>query len=732
MTHPGRRSYHEEEEGEDTGKVGEDVVAYLHQTGKQYEAHIELLRREQAMREAQQLPFQPRISTHARRAAKTSVVRQSDPIGTRLHELQQRKMSAAAETARTQERLALEEAAAARRVQPLISRPAQRLQRRGDTPAGLAEWDLRRRARLERRRLEAARAEQQAVSGTPSISAYAREKAREEAVARRRCPVEDHLLQAAEAQRQRRYAEYEEYSPVVSSITPSAAAASASASVSRLSRNDSSAVVDRLYRASASSPTDGGVFDEVHQLHCTFHPAISPASVQLSARYYQRAADAATTTVAPRVFDRLYNSNSSGGSRQHRRSAGRSSLLNHEAASSALVARPTINSRSKEIVAELRLRAARDGVARWLLQSPSSRLHNSSKVAVKDEAVGLQPSKQAVQTPRDLEEAREMTFAPAVNSRSERLWRRQVALLKSDGVAQTDAEARQLLWRRAAKRREAEALHLHSEQLQEESAACTFAPKAGRGPRGRDDYQTMPVEERATHWAEQRDRRLGELRAILNRAAASDCTFQPQVDPVYPLPRPDAALASGVVAHLERQEAARQQRLEKEQWWDPVRRRQLQLRQRRRLVSDGRSAQASSARPPALLDRFDNVSGEDPTDDEEMTEDFEQHWAATTHHHDPAATLTWPVAPPPGGPAATTPRAVVEHAWRSPMTHGSALEMRRQSFDGHRELGTMRVLSSDVVEATNAARQEAMATTRAKPLRYRSTGLAPTTPSSIF
>lgn len=563
----------------------DEVVDYLQLAGRRYREHVELLRQEQAVREAQHAPFKPTISAYAEQASKTSVVRQGSSIGNRLHELHQKKLAILAEEAAESARRREAEERSVCTFTPAVTAMADRTLRRHSNSnsdddrhvsALLLRWEERRRARQVRQQAEATRREWASVTGVPRISAYAVEKAAAERQ-RRTVPIEASLLAEAEARRRRQHAAFEQ-----SYATSSTAAltvdeedrrhgyshtqrrAGASPPPSFVPAISSYAaqiqfqqgVVDRLYTYHRTQQQQNGPrshsrgYDEEMELHCTFQPQLSPQCAALSKLYYDDEGEAS----ASNPHDRLYRN-------AHHPSKYRKSMLPDTG-----TGQPIINDASRRIVEERRRQLASDGDPGALGHSPGSRLYPNTTAPDKKR----QPTfKKKVVTARDVELQTALTFAPAVSPTSEAMWRHRVTALKASGAARNTDEARQLLWRKAERKKEEEVARMQAQRRREEAAACTFHPKAGRPPHRRSGYIAMPIEARTTLWARQRDARLRDLRAEAEASAVEECSFHPHIDPVFPLPRQDAALATGVEAFVERQAEARRLREEAKEWWRP-------------------------------------------------------------------------------------------------------------------------------------------------------------------
>ncbi|KAG5510515.1 hypothetical protein JKF63_06812 [Porcisia hertigi] len=531
------------------------VIDYLQLTGRHYCEHVELLRQEQAVREAQHAPFKPNVSLYAKRLSKTSVARQSSSIGARLHELHQKKLALLEEESREQaKRRAAAEAQDCSFSPAVTTRAARSRRSGGDVTAALARWGEQRRARQARAQFEATRNELRMIPATPRVTAYAEEMARAK---RGGVSVEALLTAEAEARRRRRYAAFEKAYPSSSSKasrTPERCfSPSISAYASRIEFEED--VVSRLYEPRDIN-SNGSVtprhrpYDEGASLHCTFHPKLSAQSAELSRQYYEETGEADTDP-----YERLF------------RNTHHPSKFRKPAEPDVVTGKPEINDASRRVVELRRRQLALDGQPRALCHSPSSRLFpgtaNSTAVNVR------QTCKRKVLTARDVEEQTTLSFTPSVASASDALWRQQVSALKASGMARNSEEARQILWRKAEKRKEEEMMKLRDERRQQEAAECTFRPQAGRPPQRSSGYATMSIEARTALWAQQRERRLANLRAELNKTQDKECSFQPHVDPVFLLPRADAKPAWGVEAFLERQAQARRQREEAEQWWRP-------------------------------------------------------------------------------------------------------------------------------------------------------------------
>ncbi|KAG5485449.1 hypothetical protein LSCM1_07533 [Leishmania martiniquensis] len=528
-----------------------EVVEYLQLAGRRYREHLELLRQEQAVRDAQHAPFKPHVSLYAERVGKTSLARQSSSIGARLHELHQRKLALLEKEAQEEaKRRATAEAKDCSFSPTVTTRAARSRRSGGDVTASLLRWGEQRRARQARAQAEAIRHELRAVPAAPCITAYANEKARAE---RGSAPVEVSLTAEAKARLQRRHAAFEKAYPV-SSFSGVAASArcfspSISAYASRIEFEED--VVSRLYERHndrSNAAARHSLYDEEVELLCTFQPKLSAKSAELSRQYYEEEAG-----IKP--YERLF------------RNTHHMSKYRKPAQPNVPTGHPEINDASRRIVEERRRQLALDGHSGALTNSPGSCLYPGAPSASAEPQ--RKTFKKKVVTARDAEEQVTLTFTPSVSPASDALWRQRISALRSSGVARNTEEARRLLWRKAERRKEEEALKLLDQRRRQEAAECTFRPKAGRPPQSSTGYMAMPIEARTAMWAQQRDRRLADLRAELNETAAEECSFQPHVDPVFPLPRGDAKPAWGVEAFLERQAEARRQREEAKQWWRP-------------------------------------------------------------------------------------------------------------------------------------------------------------------
>ncbi|CAJ1017874.1 hypothetical protein Q4I30_001433 [Leishmania utingensis] len=585
-----------------------EVVEYLQLAGRRYREHVELLRQEQAVRDAQRAPFKPKVSSYAQRMGKTSLERQSSSIGARLHELHQKKLALLEEEAQEEAKRRAAAEAQDCSFSPAVTARATRSRRSGsDVTVALIRWGEQRRARQARAQVEATRNELSKVSATPHITAYAEEKARAE---RGRVLVEVSLTAEAEARRQRRRAAFEKTYPASSRGSPTSArrfSPSISAYASRIEFEED--VVSRLYERHGSRghlAPHHRLYDEEDALHCTFQPKLSAQSVKLSRQYYEEEGEAGTDPC-----ERLF------------RNTRRTPKYRKSAQPSVFSRQPEISHASRRIVEEQRRQLALDGQPSALGYSPASRLcPGSTSVVVTHEKRAF---KKAL-TAREVEEQTTPTFTPSVSPVSEELWRQRVSALKASGVARSTKEARELLWRKAEKRREEEVLTLQEQRRRQEAAECTFRPKAGRPPQRRAGYVAMPIEARTALWAQQRNRRLADLRAELNESTVEECSFQPHIDPVFPLPRSDAKPAWGVEAFLERQAEARQQREEAEQWWRPQYARapvpKTLCVSPRRLPPYHGVSQSSQQRIASASRR---IASEAEGEGEEE-ESFEQHW----------------------------------------------------------------------------------------------------------
>lgn len=544
----------------------DEVVEYLQLAGRRYQEHVELLRQEQEVRDAQHAPFKPTISAYAEQASKKSVVRQGSSIGDRLHELHQRRLALLAEeaAAAAQQREAADRSACS--FAPVVTARAEHASRGGDGSSTTADvstalhrWEEQRRARQARRQLEATRTEMSTVTGVPRISAYALEKAAVER-AHRSVSIETSLLAEAAARRQRQHAAFEERHGPASSSGTTVAHPSSSSSSPRFTPVISSyasgmrfqhGVVDRLYTHHHQQQQQQS-FDEEKALHCTFQPRLSPQSTELSRRYHEEEGEEAIN-----AHERLHRNT-------HHTSKYRKSML-PEAASGV----PEISEASRRMVEERRRELALSGDPGALGHSPGSRLYPQKSSTSSTQSPPRPTFKKKVVTARDVELQTALTFAPAVSAQSDAMWRQRVTALKSSGVARNEEEARQLLWRKAEKKRDEEVSKMQAQRRREEAGACTFHPVAGRPPHRRSGYMAMPIEARTQMWAQQRDARLSELRREVDGSALEECSFHPHVDPVFPLPRPEAQPATGVEEFVERQAEARRQREEAKEWWRP-------------------------------------------------------------------------------------------------------------------------------------------------------------------
>ncbi|GET86253.1 hypothetical protein, conserved [Leishmania tarentolae] len=592
-----------------------EVVEYLQLAGQHYREHVELLRQEQAVKDAQHAPFKPHVSLYAKRVGKNSVVRQSSSIGARLHELHEKKLALLKEEAEEEaKRRATAEAQDCSFAPAVTTRAARSRRAGGDVAMALMRWGEQRRARQARAQLEATRNELSKVSAAPRITAYADEKARAE---RRSVSVEVSLTADAEARRQRRHAAFEKAYPIASSSSSVATSArcfspSISAHASRIEVEED--VVSRLYERSRGSrghvaPREG-LYDEEAALHCTFHPKLSAQTAELSRRYYEEEGEADID-----AHERLFRNTQH--AHKYRKPAQLSVFTGH----------PEISDASRRIVEERRRQQALDGQPGALGLSPGSRLcPGTASVAA---AQVTKTSKKAL-SGRDIEVQQTLTYAPSVSPASEALWRQRVSALKASGAARNTEEARRLLWRKAEKRKEEEMLRLQEERRKKEAAECTFRPKPGRPPQRSSGYVAMPIEARTALWAQQRDRRLADLRTELNDITVEECPFRPHVDPVFPLPRQDAKPAWGVEAFLERQVEARRLRKEAEQWWRPKYTRVPVAEASR--VSCWRSPLHRGASRPSLpraagTSRRGSASNTASESDGDEGIVFEQHWA---------------------------------------------------------------------------------------------------------
>ncbi|KPI83811.1 hypothetical protein ABL78_7145 [Leptomonas seymouri] len=633
----------------------DEVVEYLQLTGKRYREHVELLRQEHEAREAQRAPFKPTISAYAERASKAWVMRQESSIGQRLHELHQKKLALLAEEAAESAKRRETEEQNACTFAPAVTAKAERSARRGgDVSVLLSRWEEQRRARQVRRQMEATRNELSAATGVPCISAYAKEKAQAEHH-RRAVPMEESLLAEAEARRQRQHAAFEQrYAATSAPSMPNRGSGTDSRLSSRrfvpaissyaANVQFQQGVVDRLYthhrtqqQQQHQGRDSGGrcVYDEEMALHCTFRPQLSPQSVELSKLYYAEEGE-----VGAKPHDRLYRNT-------HHTSTYRKSVLPDESA----FGKPEINDASRRIIEERRRQLALEGNPGALGHSPCSRLYPGRAKSAPSTSPPRATFKKKVMTAKDMELQTALTFAPCVSAASDALWRQRVTALKSTGVARNVDEARQLLWRKAEKKKADDIAKMLVQRRREEAAACTFRPKAGRPPHRRSGYISMPIEVRTTLWAKQREARLSELREELEASAVEECSFRPHVDPVFPLPRLDAKLATGVEMFVERQAEARRLREEAKEWWRPKYACKLALEpsatSKRRLQPRAEAATTSTAATPrsaASVDRSLEKSGSaaDRTDSslqraamrtsadrscEDEDEAFVQHWA---------------------------------------------------------------------------------------------------------
>ncbi|CAJ1986518.1 hypothetical protein conserved [Leishmania donovani] len=594
-----------------------NVVEYLQLAGRRYREHVELLRQEQAVRDAQHAPFKPNVSLYAERVGKSSLARQSSSIGARLHELHQKKLALLEEEAQEEAKRRAAAEAQDCPFSPTVTPHAARSRRTGsDVAAALMQWGEQRRARQARAQVEAARDELSKVSAAPRITAYADEKARAE---RGGVSVEVSLTAEAEARRQRRHAAFEKAYPAASSSSGATSARrfspSISAYASRIEFEED--VVSRLYERHGSrghlAPRDR-LYDEEVALYCTFHPKLSARSTELSRRYYEEEGEADTDP-----HERLF------------RNTHHASKYRKPAQLSVFTGQPEISDASRRIVEERRRQLALDGQPGALGLSPGSRLCPGTASFAAAQAT--KTSKKKVLSARDTEAQETVTFTPSVSPASEALWRQRVSALKASGVARNTEEARQLLWRKAEKRKEEEVLKLQDQRRRKEAAECTFRPKAGRPPQRSSGYVAMPVEARAALWAQQRDRHLADLRTELSEITVEECTFRPHVDPVFPLPRGDAKPAWGVEAFLERQAEARRQREEAEQWWRPKYARAPVARTSRvsrwRSPSSRGASQPSTQRTVSASRRSAASSTASEAEDNKRKEEgvFEQHWA---------------------------------------------------------------------------------------------------------
>ncbi|KAK7197004.1 hypothetical protein NESM_000644000 [Novymonas esmeraldas] len=591
------------------------VVEYLQLAGRRYNEHVALLREEQAVREAQRAPFRPHISAHAERVGRTALARQSTTIGTRLHELHERRLALLEEGAQDEARRRAAAEKADCSFAPAVTARATRSRRSdGDVATALTRWGEQRRARQARAQVDATRHELSTVSATPRITAYAEEKARGE---RGRVSVEVSLTAEAEARRQRRHAAFEDAYPTAAPSPRSSRAASPrrffapaiSALASRMEFEED--VVARLYERRGDAAPSARLYDEEGALHCTFRPTLSALSARLSRRHYAEEGEADS-----RPCDRLF------------RNTRHTSKFRKPAQPTAAGGQPEISETSRRMVEERRRRLALDGGG-----GAGAAGHNSGADSRAGAAAAgtAKTAKKRVVTARDLEERTAFTFAPSVSRASDALWRQRVTALRASGAVRNAEEARQLLWRKTEKQREAEVARLQEQRRRQEAAECTFRPKAGRPPRRRSGDAAMPVEARAALWARQRDRRLADLRLEKDAATAVECSFQPHVDPVFPLPRGDAAPAWGVETFLERQSEARRQRAEAEQWWRPQYARTPTTtadttHQSHRRSPRGRSA--GDATPHSRAASAPRSYAGSDTAEEEEEESFQQHWAA--------------------------------------------------------------------------------------------------------
>ncbi|CBZ24168.1 conserved hypothetical protein [Leishmania mexicana MHOM/GT/2001/U1103] len=598
--------------------VVSEVVEYLQLAGQRYREHVELLRQEQAVRDAQHAPFKPSVSLYAKRVGKNSLARQSSSIGARLHELHQKKLALLEEEAQEEaKRRAAAEAKDCPFSPAVTTRAARSRRTGGDVTAALMQWEEQRRARQARAQVEATRNELSKVSAAPRITAYAEEKARAE---RRGVSVEVSLTAEAEARRQRRHAAFEKTYPAASSSNSGATSArrfspSISAYASRIEFEED--VVSRLYERHGSrghlAPRDS-LYDEEVSLYCTFHPKLSAQSAELSRRYYEEEGEADTDP-----HERLF------------RNTHHASKYRKPVQLSVFTGQPEISDGSRRIVEERRRQLALDGQPGALGLSPGSRLcPGTASVAA---APAAKTFKKKVLSARDTEAQETLTFTPSVSPASEALWRQRVSALKASGVAHNTEEARQLLWRKAEKRKEEEVRKLQDQRRRKDAAECTFRPKAGRPPQRSSGYVAMPVEARAAVWAQQRDRHLADLRTELSEMIVEECTFRPHVDPVFPLPRGDAKPAWGVEAFLERQAEARRRREEAKQWWRPKYARapvaQISRVSRSSSPSSRGASQPSTQRTASASRRSaaNSTASEAEGDEGEEEGVFEQHWA---------------------------------------------------------------------------------------------------------
>ncbi|KAG5506554.1 hypothetical protein JIQ42_06806 [Leishmania sp. Namibia] len=530
-----------------------EVVEYLQLAGRRYREHVELLRQEQAVRDAQHAPFKPNLSLYAERVGRTSLARQSSTIGARLHELHQRKLALLEKEAQEEaKRRATAEAKDCSFSPTVTARAARSRHSGGDVTASLIGWGEQRRARRARAQAEATLNELRALSATPRITAYANEKARAE---RGSVSVEVSLTAEAEARRQRRHAEFEQAYPASSSSGVSTSARHFSPSISAYASRIEfeKDVVSRLceqHGGCSHAAARHRLYDEEVELHCTFQPKLSAKSAEMSRQYYKEEEEAG---MGP--YERLF------------RNTHHTSKYRKSAQPNVVAGKPEINDASRRIVEERRRQSVLDGQLEALINSPGSRLYPGTTSGAAVHA--KKACKKKVVTARDAEEEAALTFTPQVSPASDALWRQRVSALKASGVARNTEEARRLLWRKAEKRREEEALKVQDQRRRQEAAECTFRPRAGRPPQRSSGYMAMPIEARTAMWAQQRDRHLAELRTELDETTAEECSFQPHIDPVFPLPRGDAKPAWGVEAFLERQAEARRQREEAEQWWRP-------------------------------------------------------------------------------------------------------------------------------------------------------------------
>lgn len=557
-----------------------NVVDYLQRTGDRYKEHLELLRRQRQEAELSACSFKPVVTKYAEKASRESVLRQNEAIEDRLYQLHARKAERLEELRGLQSRLELEKEKALP-FKPQLTAKAAALSRSGPLCETMERWAEERDARRAQLQEEALRRETAELSGAPRISAYAQTKARLERPAD--LPVEEYMRLQDEAARQRKYALVERSHSVLpgrpgeetedgakgggsSSFIGTRRAFSPNISVYASRMELQEGVVERLYQPTARGDASR-CYDPELALHCTFRPTISAASRELSAVYYHQDPSLASCG----VHERLY--------RSPRHASHRHQACTDEGCTFA----PQISETSKLIVETKRVTEEP--------LSPASRLHQGGRNG--------SSNSRAKERERGAETEEDASFQPSISKVSEDLWNRQLDVLARSGVPRT--EARAAYWRQVSERK-AEALERERRQLEaRQLEECTFRPKAGRPPRRAPGEPRMAVEDRVLLWDRQRQRRIERLREEVEAEAEAENTFQPEIEPDFPLPRRRGKAIHGAGSFLERQRKAQLRREELKEWWRPK-----YARQRAASADNSRRTQQAPA-----TDAYSEVSDEE-------------------------------------------------------------------------------------------------------------------------